>query len=105
EFVGENRAYGALITFSVNAPNLPLADEEKERQRKEAERAKAHTEAGAPGQPATDRPTGTPREDQPSREEAAAEEPPSGGRGRNPQARAEMRGTEPPGKARRTLPG
>jgi photosystem II stability/assembly factor-like uncharacterized protein len=103
EFVGENRAYGALITFSVNAPNLPLADEEKERQRKEAERAKAHTEAGAPGRPATDRPTGTPREDQPAREEAAAEEPASGGRGGERGPRAEIRITDAAGKPVRTL--
>jgi photosystem II stability/assembly factor-like uncharacterized protein len=103
EFVGENRAYGALITFSVNAPNLPLADEEKERQRKEAERARARTEAGAADRPATDRPTGTPREDQPSREEAAAEEPPSGGRGGDRGPRAEIRITDAAGKVVRTL--
>jgi photosystem II stability/assembly factor-like uncharacterized protein len=38
EYQGENRDYGALITFSLNAPGLPLPDEEQERARKEAER-------------------------------------------------------------------
>jgi photosystem II stability/assembly factor-like uncharacterized protein len=80
EFVGENRAYGALLTFSVNAPNLPLADEEKERRRKEAERAARTPPTAAPGQPATDRPTGTPREDVPGREETAEAEAETGGR-------------------------
>jgi photosystem II stability/assembly factor-like uncharacterized protein len=37
-FRGENRAYGALLTFSLNDSDLPLADEKKERERKLAER-------------------------------------------------------------------
>ena len=39
EFRGQNRDYGALLTFSLNAPGLPLPDTEKERQRKIEERA------------------------------------------------------------------
>ncbi len=45
EYRGENRAYGALITYSLSMPGLPLPDDKKERVRKErerqAERAKA----------------------------------------------------------------
>ncbi len=41
EFRGESRAYGALITFSVAGADLPLADEVKERARKDRERAAA----------------------------------------------------------------
>ncbi|HEX4964237.1 MAG TPA: hypothetical protein VF173_25670 [Thermoanaerobaculia bacterium] len=39
EFRGKSRDYGALITFSLNAPGLPLPDSDKERQRKIDERA------------------------------------------------------------------
>jgi len=39
EFRGQNRDYGALITFSLNVPGLPLPDSDKERQRKIDERA------------------------------------------------------------------
>ncbi len=38
EFRGENRPYGAILTYSLNAPGLPLPDAEKERARKEKER-------------------------------------------------------------------
>ena len=38
EFRGENRPYGAILTYSLNLPGLPLQDEEKERERKEKER-------------------------------------------------------------------
>ena len=41
EYQGENRPYGAFITYSLNVPGLPLPDEDKERERKEAERAAA----------------------------------------------------------------
>ncbi len=43
EFRGQNRDYGALITFSLNVPGLPLPDTDKERQRKIAERAAQRT--------------------------------------------------------------
>ena len=41
EFRGENEAYGALLTYSLNLPGLPHPTEEKERQRKEQEREAA----------------------------------------------------------------
>ncbi|HJQ35947.1 MAG TPA: hypothetical protein VKB93_02300 [Thermoanaerobaculia bacterium] len=41
EFRGENEPYGALLTYSLNLPNLPHPIEEKERERKEKERAAA----------------------------------------------------------------
>jgi photosystem II stability/assembly factor-like uncharacterized protein len=104
EFVGENRAYGALITFSVNAPNLPLANEEKERQRKEDERVRRASAQGSAAQPATDRPTGSPREDVPNREEAAGAAPEEGGRrGGEAGAKAEIRITDAAGKPVRVL--
>ena len=59
---GENRPYGALVTFSVSGPDLPLPDTEKERARKDRERAQAvqaaeaervaKEEEGGPGLPA-----------------------------------------------------
>ncbi|HEX7807992.1 MAG TPA: hypothetical protein VF608_04700, partial [Thermoanaerobaculia bacterium] len=52
EFRGENEPYGALLTYSLNFPNLPHPVEEKERARKAKEREAAQkllvTEAGAP---------------------------------------------------------
>lgn len=52
EFRGENRPYGALLTYSLNAAGLPHPIEERERERKEKERASAQralvTEAGIP---------------------------------------------------------
>jgi len=110
DFQGVNREYGALITFSVNAPGLPLADEEKERQRKQAARTgQPAAQTRASGQPATDRPTGTPREDVPSREESAGEEEEAGGGGRRGGGdrdrgpKAEIRITDAAGKVVRTL--
>ena len=109
DFQGQNRQYGALITFSVNAPGLPLADEEKERQRKQAART-GRPASQAPAQAATDRPTGTPREDVPSREESAGEGETGvgGGRGggdrdRDRGPKAEIVITDAAGKVVRTL--
>jgi photosystem II stability/assembly factor-like uncharacterized protein len=51
EFRGENRRYGALITFALNQPNLPHPLEEKERERKEKIR-----ETTAVARPLTDVP-------------------------------------------------
>ncbi|HZF09896.1 MAG TPA: hypothetical protein VFE33_13990 [Thermoanaerobaculia bacterium] len=45
EFKGESRPEGAFLTFSVNAPGLPLPDPEKERERKERERIAARQAA------------------------------------------------------------
>ncbi|HEV3075576.1 MAG TPA: hypothetical protein VHB47_14240 [Thermoanaerobaculia bacterium] len=52
EFRGENRPYGALITYSLNLPGLTLPDEKAERERQEHERAE-HARKAAGGAPAT----------------------------------------------------
>jgi photosystem II stability/assembly factor-like uncharacterized protein len=41
EFEGKSRPVGALLTYSLNDPKLPLPDDEKEHERKEKERAEA----------------------------------------------------------------
>jgi photosystem II stability/assembly factor-like uncharacterized protein len=88
EFRGESRPYGALITYSLNAPGLPHPDAEKERERKEKE---AREKAGTPakektpvvGQPQGGKPlAGTPPPDEPVADE--------GGRRRGPQAKIEI---------------
>jgi photosystem II stability/assembly factor-like uncharacterized protein len=58
EFRGENRPYGALITYSLDLPGLALPDEKAERARKEHERAERVRKA-AGGAPATT-PAGVP---------------------------------------------
>jgi photosystem II stability/assembly factor-like uncharacterized protein len=40
EFHGEDRPYGAILTYSMNMPGLPLANEERERERREQDRQK-----------------------------------------------------------------
>jgi photosystem II stability/assembly factor-like uncharacterized protein len=40
EFTGENQPYGAILTYSLNVPDLPHPDAERERQKKEEEREK-----------------------------------------------------------------
>jgi photosystem II stability/assembly factor-like uncharacterized protein len=47
EFRGENRPYGAILTYSLNLPGLPLPDEKRERERKEHERAEHARKAAA----------------------------------------------------------
>ncbi|MFQ5678421.1 MAG: WD40/YVTN/BNR-like repeat-containing protein [Gemmatimonadota bacterium] len=49
EFRGENRPYGALLTFSANRPGLPRPDEEVERERG-GEGGAAGPRGGAPGE-------------------------------------------------------
>jgi len=52
EFRGENRPYGAILTYSLNLPDLPLHDPEQERERKQARRqSKAPAEPAAAGGP------------------------------------------------------
>jgi photosystem II stability/assembly factor-like uncharacterized protein len=45
EFRGENRPYGAILTYSLSRPDLPLPDAEKEKARREKERAAKLTAA------------------------------------------------------------
>jgi photosystem II stability/assembly factor-like uncharacterized protein len=83
EFRGENRPYGALITYSLNLPGLPLASDKEERERKERERAqKAATPAAG--------------------HEAAAPEP---GRGEAEEPEAAAPGAEAPSGAAAGPPG
>jgi len=88
EFRGESRPYGALITFSLNAPGLPHPDADKERERKEKE---AREKAGAPAKektPVAGQPQGgKPLEGTPPPDEPAAEEE---GRKKGPQAKLEI---------------
>ncbi|HSN87002.1 MAG TPA: hypothetical protein VL025_09610 [Thermoanaerobaculia bacterium] len=103
EFRGENQPYGALLTYSLNAPGLPHPDEEKERERKEAERAKTRTETAA------DAPKPTPAEleaAQRTSEGKVAPKPPAEGedegrRGRRPEAEIQILDGE--GKVIRTF--
>ncbi len=62
EFRGENRAYGAILTYSLNQPGLPLPDAEKERERKEKERAAERMKAeDKPAPPETKAPDDKPK--------------------------------------------
>jgi len=45
DFAGTNRPYGVQLTYSLNLPGLPLADEKAERDRKEKERLEARKPA------------------------------------------------------------
>lgn len=52
EFYGANRPYGAIITFSLADPSLPLPDPDREKERKAAERAeRAKVARGQPYEP------------------------------------------------------
>ncbi|HVT03289.1 MAG TPA: hypothetical protein VHL58_07915 [Thermoanaerobaculia bacterium] len=87
EFRGENRPYGALITYSLNASGLPLPVEEKERARKEKERAgkpkpEEITAAGIPQQ-LLDVPRAG---EKPAPKELATNNPPKTGDEKGPQA-------------------
>jgi photosystem II stability/assembly factor-like uncharacterized protein len=63
EFRGENRPYGALVTFSVAGPDLPLPDKERERARKDRERVAAlqAAEAASAAREGEGGPAGNPR--------------------------------------------
>jgi photosystem II stability/assembly factor-like uncharacterized protein len=107
DYQGENRPYGAFITYSLNAPGLPVQDDERERARKEAERAAARTKA----QPAPEPPPGAPvKEDQPPKEEATGRPAPAetgeaGGEGRDKEPKVEIRITDAAGKLIRKMDG
>jgi photosystem II stability/assembly factor-like uncharacterized protein len=100
EFQGENRPVGALITFSLNAPGLPLPDDEKERERKEAERAAARARTQSPTQGSTPRQEDPPPTQAPDPSAADADAGASRG-DRGPQA--EIRITDASGKVIRTF--
>ena len=55
EFRGQNRAYGAILTYSLNQPGLPIQDEEKERARKEKAREEARKTAAGKEKKAEDK--------------------------------------------------
>jgi photosystem II stability/assembly factor-like uncharacterized protein len=99
EFQGENRAYGVPITFSVNAPGLPLANEERERERKEAERVAARRKL----QPAVDRPGSTPRQEDPPPSDKPAADEAQDRRGGDKGPQAEIRIADASGKVIRTI--
>ena len=102
EFQGQNREYGAFITYSLNVPGLPLPDSEKERARKEAERAAARKVAAA-----EEAPSGQIKEDPPTKEEVrgrpSAEE--SGEEGKDKEPKVEIRITDAAGKLVRKMEG
>ncbi len=74
EFRGENRPYGALITYALNFDDLPHPIEERERQRKETLRASTPTPRRISAE-------GVPQE-LPEGPEAERAQPPSGAPGR-----------------------
>jgi photosystem II stability/assembly factor-like uncharacterized protein len=61
EFRGAARPYGAILTYSLNVPGLPLPDEEKERERKEKERQAKIEEESARAQGERPEKSETPR--------------------------------------------
>jgi len=87
EFRGETRPYGALITWSMNVPGLPHPDEEKERERKEAERAEKAAKRAAPTEEGGGQPLVA---DDPSEEEEAGERPGRRGGKKGPEAKIEV---------------
>ncbi|MFL6246135.1 MAG: WD40/YVTN/BNR-like repeat-containing protein, partial [Thermoanaerobaculia bacterium] len=78
EFRGENEPYGALLTYSLNLPGLTHPIEEKERQRKEKERAAAQktlvSETGVPPPAEVDVPKGPEVPEKPAAEAAKKDE-------------------------------
>ncbi|HVT18372.1 MAG TPA: hypothetical protein VHQ90_19625 [Thermoanaerobaculia bacterium] len=114
EFRGENRPYGALLTYSLNLPNLPLADEKQERERKQKQREQAAAAAPAPAgrEPSGAAPASPASEDQPPAAEAAAQEAPERageaageGEGEKKGPQVDIRITDAAGKTVRTLHG
>ncbi|HET9228263.1 MAG TPA: hypothetical protein VFR31_16420, partial [Thermoanaerobaculia bacterium] len=71
EFQGQSRPYGVLLTYSLNAPGLPLPDEDKERERKEKERAEARRAAAQVSDEEVQ-----PEKQQPTKPESEPEEKP-----------------------------
>jgi photosystem II stability/assembly factor-like uncharacterized protein len=82
-FRGENRPYGALITYSLNAPGLPIQQEERERERREMERS-------ANVQPRPISPEGVPQDIPPEPLETPPPDEPKSEAGRDPQVDIEV---------------
>jgi len=100
DFRGKTRPYGALITYSLNAPGLPHPDAEEERERKEAERAaKAAPQATAPAQPQGGKPLEATAAQ--AKEEEGSDDDKKGGKG--PKAKIEI--LDAGGKVIRTFDG
>ena len=91
QFIGENRKYGALLTYSLNVAGLPHPDEEKEKELKEAERAKKLTEKPKAAETV-----------QPKKEDIVpAEAPEEFEKGKGPEVEIKISGTD--GKVIRTF--
>jgi photosystem II stability/assembly factor-like uncharacterized protein len=115
QFLGENRPYGALVTYSLNLPGLPLQDEEKERQRKQEQRARAAATPTAPATASTKEGEDQPRagaagvapkpEAAEAGEAAEPAEAGEGGRGRDQGPRVDVIITDAAGKEIRRFKG
>jgi photosystem II stability/assembly factor-like uncharacterized protein len=106
EYQGENRAFGAFINYSLNLPGLPLPDAERERERKEAERAAANVKQASeqrPGEPLKEDapPPGT----MTGRPSGAPEGPDAGRDGGRGEPKAEIRITDASGRLIRKMEG
>jgi photosystem II stability/assembly factor-like uncharacterized protein len=98
DFRGKTRPYGALITYSLNAPGLPHPDADAERERKEAERA---AKAAPPAQPQGGKPLVQEAATTKAKEDEGADEGKGGGKG--PKAKIEI--LDAGGKVIRTFDG
>jgi photosystem II stability/assembly factor-like uncharacterized protein len=113
EFRGQNRDYGALVTFSLNLPGLPLPDSDKERQRKIDERAAQRAEKDAtPSAPppknareleAQEQPGGKPEEKAGEKKPGEAAKPLAPKPGEEKPPEAEIRIANAAGKTIRTF--
>ncbi|HEY0513512.1 MAG TPA: hypothetical protein VGH73_16500 [Thermoanaerobaculia bacterium] len=110
EFQGENEPYGAMLTFSLNAPGLPYPDPKKERARKEEER-EAHLkqeegrpETGIPQTPQelSEKESPTPGKPAPAGE-AKGKTPEKAEAGKEPGKEVEIRIADASGKPVRSL--
>jgi photosystem II stability/assembly factor-like uncharacterized protein len=95
DFAGTNRPYGVQLTYSLNLPGLPLADDEAERARKEKERTEARQPA--PG------PQTTLKEDPVQKPAAAAADSDDNGKTKEP--KVQIRISDAAGKLIRTFEG
>jgi photosystem II stability/assembly factor-like uncharacterized protein len=107
DFRGKTRPYGALVTYSLNAPGLPHPDADKERERKEAARTDKAKAPAAPTSKAAPQAEGAPPQPQGGKPlESAATQDDSAddkGKGKGPKAKIEI--LDASGKVIRTLDG